>query len=481
MRPAVVVRVIGQVLTLTALFMLLSAGVGLLYHDGSASILFISAFVLASFGLFPYFFVPPVRQLQVRETLLIVVGSWVVISVAGALPYLLWGPPFDLVNALFESVSGFTTTGSSILTEVESLPKGLLFWRSATHWIGGTGIIVFALAVLPQLGRVGRSLFKGEFTTLVPPPRLSRAHDIARVILIVYVGLTLLETVALLLAGVNLFEAVTTAFGTIATGGFSPRNESIASYHSLGVEMIVLLFMVLSGMNFAFLYQLTRRGRGATLRESTSVRYYLFFLLLGVVIATGDLHGKIYHTWGEALRYASFQVVSVGTSAGFASADSSIWTPPSMLVLIFFSLICAMAGSTSGGIKLDRLVLFLGLVRRKFILLLHPETVVPLHYDRRVIELSIAEGAMLFITLYLAVVTAATFVQTLIGMPLLEAFTGTIAAMGNVGPGLGSIGSLGNYSAIPGASKLVLAGTMLLGRLEIFSALILFSRVMWRP
>ena len=261
MRLPVVVYYIGFVLALVGLLMALSAAVSLAYEDGSADILFVGGLLVIGAGVFPMVFVPFPRKISPREAMLIVAGAWTTSIIAGAAPFYLYGLPFTLINALFESVSGFTTTGASILTDVEALPKGLRFWRSMTHWIGGVGIIVFALAVLPMLGQVTHALFRHEYSGLTGPQAAPRAKQIARVILVIFVSLTLIQTVLLMTAGVNLYEASTTAFGTLATGGFSVRNLSIAGYNSLSVEMIVMSFMIISGMNYSFIFLLITAPR----------------------------------------------------------------------------------------------------------------------------------------------------------------------------------------------------------------------------
>jgi trk system potassium uptake protein TrkH len=479
MRYPVMVRYIGLVLVLIGFFMAVSAGVGAIYDDGSSWILLVSGILLAGFGVFPMIFVPRAKGFSIPEAVFVVAGAWVATSVFGAIPFYLWGAPFTVVNAVFESFSGFTTTGASILTEVEPLSKGIVFWRSMTHWIGGTGIIVFALAILPALGPVSHTLLRREYTSLGQTPGFPRAREVARVIVLVYVGLTVLETILLVVAGVSVYEAATTAFGTIATGGFSPRNTSIAAYQSVSVEMIVLVFMVVSGINFAFLYGLLISRRAKVLGWEV-VRIYLGLIAIGIVITAVSIHGRIYSTWGEAFRYASFQVASVGTSTGFATVDSSVWTPSAHLVLILLTFICACAGSTSGGIKVDRVALFGKLVVQRLKVLIHPQMVPSLRVGGRPMKLEQAEGAMLFVVFYVVIVALSGLVITFTGAELLESFTASLACMGNVGPGLGKVGSMGNYAGFSDIAKGVLCTVMLIGRLEIFVLILPFTGAFWR-
>ncbi|MFH0881571.1 MAG: TrkH family potassium uptake protein [bacterium] len=479
MRPTVVSRYVGLILLIGAAGMLTSALVGWIMDGRATAILSISAILVACFGAFPMVFVPRVEELTPRESLATVALGWISMSFAGILPYLLYGAPFTFINALFESVSGFTTTGASILGNIQVLPAGILFWRSMTHWIGGVGIIVLALAIFPSLSTVGHSLMRAEISPVALGPKVARAREIARVVLFVYVGLTLLETIALMAAGLSLYDASTTSFGTIATGGFSVRDGSIAFYHSVTVEIVVTIFMILAGMNFALLYGLVitkGRPRGGT----TTAFAYLSMLAIGMLMVTLDLKERMGIDWTDSLRYGAFQVASIGTSSGFASANTSIWPGGSQAMLMLLALICASAGSTSGGIKVDRIVLFAKLVRARLYTLGHPEGIAPIRLEGRRIPEETARDAMFFVVAYLAGVLVAALAVAFTGVPLVESASGTIACMGNVGPGLGTVGSMGNYGALPGLAKLLLAGVMITGRLEIFPILLLASRRFWR-
>lgn len=479
MRPTIVVRYIGLILLITAVGMVVSALVGALVDGRAVPSLLVSAALTACFGAFPLVFVPRTTELLPRESLAIVAGGWLSLGVAGTLPYLLWGPPFDLVNALFESVSGVTTTGASILTHIESLPMGLLFWRSLTHWIGGVGIILLALAIFPSMTGVGHMLLRVEGSAVGATPIKPRAKEIAQIIFYVYVGLTALETVVLLIAGLPTLDAITTSFATIATGGFSIRDGSIAAYHSPSVETILIVFMLASGTNFALLYGVIF-GRGKVRGGVTTAVTYLSLFVVSTVIVTLDLHSGHMFTWLSGLRHAAFQTASIGSSTGFASENSAIWPGASQLVLMLLALICASAGSTSGGIKVDRLVLFFHVLRARMYLILHPEGVTSLRVDKRVVSEEVAYNAMLFIVAYLAATGLVALAVSATGVPMLESVTGTIACIGNVGPGMGTVGSLGDYSKLPHLAKVFLAGVMVIGRLEIFPILMLGSRRFWR-
>jgi trk system potassium uptake protein TrkH len=438
-----------------------------------------SAAVTALFGVFPMIFVPPAEDINQSEGLTIVVGSWILSCVVGMLPYIMWGGEFTVSNAWFESVSGFTTTGSSILTDIESVPLGLLFWRAVTHWLGGMGIIMFVLSVLPSLGSASMILYRTEMSPVAQENFKQNAKNTLRIVLMVYVGLTFLETIFLMIFGMNLYDAVTHSFATIATGGFSPKNTSIAYYNSVAIESVIIIFMVLSGLHFGLLFSAIFEG-SLNIFKSTIVRYYLAAMLIGTIIITFDTYGINYDSFGDALRYSAFQVISLGTSTGFATANSSVWPSLSQILLMFFALQCATAGSTSGGIKADRFVMFYKTVLKQLRLLRHPRAVITVKIGQKKIHDEDLSLGILYIVVYLFIVFVGGIFLVLTGVNALEAFTGTIAAAGNVGPGLGTVGSTGNFSAIPSLGKWILTGVMLLGRLEVYGMLLFFLPQTWK-
>lgn len=479
MRFHVVLRYLSLALLLNAVFMGISAIVSLIYADSSFMPLLYSTIVTTLFGLFPLIFVPGTPSITNKEGLLIVVSSWFVSCLAGTLPYVLWGDVFSFTNAFFESVSGFTTTGSTILTNIEVIPEGLLFWRASTHWIGGIGIIIFVLSVLPFMGIAELVLFRSEVSSMVQDNFKTRAQKTINILAGVYLGLTMLETIALLLAGMNLYDAVIHSFATIATGGFSNRNASIAYYNSPTIEIIIMVFMVLSGMHFGLLFSVVT-GKFKNILKSTVLKYYVLFLLFGVTLSTLNIYLVDDKSFIEALRYASFQIISVGTSTGFATADSSIWPPLSKLLLIFFALQCACSGSTSGGIKVDRIVIVIKSFFRHLKQLMHLNAVINVKLDKKTIDDHLVSKAQLYIGSYLGIIFIATMILAAMGVNLLDAFTGTVATIGNVGPGLGSVGSTGNFSQIPMLGKWVYSLVMLIGRLEIYAFFIVFTAGQWR-
>jgi trk system potassium uptake protein TrkH len=479
MRPHIVFRYVGIVLLFNAIFLAISAVISFHHNQADFLPLLYSAIITFLFGIFPLIYVPAASQINNTEGLIIVVSSWLLSCLVGVLPYILFGGEFSLVNAWFESVSGFTTTGASIVTNVEALPFGLLFWRAATHWIGGIGIIVFVLAVIPGIGQASMLLSRSEISPLARRNFQYRTQKTLRIVLIVYLSLTLLETVSLLVCGMGLFDAVTHSFATVATGGFSTKSASIAYFDNGAIEIVIDVFMIFSGIHFGILFA-AAAGHFRELWESSTVRFYLGAMAVGIILVAVWIHGGIYAHWANAFRYASFQVISLGTSTGFATADSGGWPPLAILIMIYFTFQCACSGSTSGGIKVERVFIFLKSIRTKLTKLKYPKAVVPLRMEKGVVPEEALTTTLLFISFYITIVFVSTILLSAMNVDILSAFSGSAAAMGNVGPGFGTVSSLANYSHLPDAGKLVLTVVMLLGRLEIFGLLLFLSVRSWK-
>jgi len=479
MRSDVIIRHIGLILLFNAAFLFISTIISALGKESSFIPLLYSTLVACIFGIFPLLFVPRIYEIQPKEGIFIVVTGWVVSCMIGMLPYLLWGESFHIVNAWFESVSGYTTTGSSILSDVEALPQGLLFWRASTHWIGGIGIILFALLLFPRTGSSRLTLIRSEISDISQRSFRAKATDIFRIILYVYVGLTTLEVISLVLAGMPLFDAIAHSFATVATGGFSTKNLSVAYFDSLTIEVIIMIFMVLSGLHFGVLYN-TLAGRRENILRSPVVKFYGLFLIMGIGIVTGKLYLTGYGTFGEALRNASFQVISLGTTTGFATADTAGWPYLSRLILLYFSIQCACIGSTSGGLKFDRVLIVLKSISKQVKIFLHPKAVIISKLGRAKISQEMEFFVLSFTVLYMITILVSSLLITSFGIDLETSFSAVIATLGNVGPGFGEVSSLSNYGSLPSGAKLILTGDMLMGRLELFSILSLFYVRSWR-
>jgi trk system potassium uptake protein TrkH len=479
MRLTIIIRYIGLVLLLNSAFMFIAFLISAYNADSAMIPLLLSSILTALVGFFPIIFVPPSDNLTNKEGYVILVFSWLIVCLFGMLPYLIWGGEFTVVNSWFESVAGFTTTGSTILNDIEALPKGLLFWRSSTHWLGGIGIILFVLVIIPALGKTRMSLSRLEMSPLAKTNFHYKTNKTLRVVVMVYLGLTIVETVLLYLFGMNLFDAVTHTFGTVATGGFSPKNASIGYYDSVAIELIIIVFMFLAGMHFGVLYTVFT-FKDVKWYKSSVLRFYFFMMLVGVIIVTISTKGDNYETWGEALRYSAFQVVSISTTTGYGTADTTLWPPLSIMVLIYFSFQCACAGSTAGGIKVDRLVIFFKSLRRQVLKLQHPQAVIPVRIDGNSVDEETIDSVLLFIVLYILILFVNGLLITAMGVDLMTAFSASAATISTVGPGFGEVGSASNYAIIPDLGKVLLTINMLLGRLEIFGLMLLFFIRSWR-
>ena len=481
MRIHVVIRYIGMVLQFIAAFMLLSAVVSLLNdHDSAFYPLLLSSFLTALLGLFPLIFVEKAGDIKIKEGYAIVVGSWLLACIVGMFPYLIWGGEFTGINAWFESVSGFTTTGSSILNDIEFLPRGMLFWRSASAWIGGVGVVMFALVILPSMGRSRHMLSNVEISTIAKDNFHYRSRVIIRILTMVYVGLTVITTISLKFAGMNWFDAVTQAMSACATCGFSTKNLSVGFWDSPIIELILIIAMTLSAIHFGILYA-TMTGRRNNIFRSEVVRTFIGMMaIIAVVISFSLLADGIYETWGEALRHSAFQVVSVTTTSGFATADTNTWTPLAVMLLIFLSVVCGCAGSTSGGMKVDRMLIAAKVIRNRMKVQLHPNAVMRLKVDGAVQDDGVLSLVMTFIVAYIMATLLGTIIYTMFGLDIITSLTASIACLSNVGPGFGEVGSMSNFADLPALLKFNSTVLMLVGRLEIFGFIQLLFIRSWR-
>ena len=481
MRINVVIRYVGMVLQFIAAFMFLSAVVSWLNdYDSAYYPLLLSSFITALLGTFPLLFVERVEEISIKEGYGIVVGSWLVACIVGMFPYLIWGGEFTMINAWFESVSGFTTTGASILNDIEYLPRGLLFWRSSSAWIGGVGVVMFALVILPSMGKSRHMLSNVEISTIARDNFHYRSKVIFRILISLYTSFTLITTLALKYAGMTWFDAVTHAMTSCGTCGFSTKNSSIAFWDNPWIEVILIVAMTLSAIHFGILYA-TITGRKNNIFRSEVVRTFIgMMLIISLMIAVSLVAADIYPDFGTAMRHAAFQVVSISTTSGFATADTNTWTPLAIMLLIFCSVICGCAGSTSGGMKVDRLLIASKVIRNRMKIQLHPNAVIRTKVDGIVQEESTQSLVMTFIVAYIMLVILGTVVYTLFGCDLITGVTASISCISNVGPGFGEIGSMDNFSELPVVLKLNSTLLMLIGRLEIFGFIQLLFIRSWR-
>jgi trk system potassium uptake protein len=474
MKKEIVIKHLGFVLLFNAAFLFISFGISLLYNEKDAiAPLLYTALICTILGVFPMIFVERTTSISFAEGLAIVVFGWLLTCLAGMLPYLMWGGEFSLANSWFESVSGYTTTGATILNDIEALPKGILFWRSSTHWIGGLGIILFVLLVLPQSHNKKINIYNTEISGLSKLNFKFKSSQIVQVLAFVYLMLTLAQTIILSLFGMSIFDAINHSFATVATGGFSTKNMSIAAFNSLGIEITIILFMIVSSIHFGLIFN-TIILKGYNIFTSKVVRAFILILISGILLVAIKLYFQGYYSWWESLRHAAFQVTSVGTTTGFATIDTANWPIFSILILIYFTIQCGMVGSTSGGLKFDRVYLFFKSLGKQLKLMKHPNAIFTLKMDNNRIDEQLERNTIVFIVLYIFTFMVSTILLTAMNIDGMTAFSASITCIGNVGPGFGDVSSMGNFSGLPDLAKFILSLNMLLGRLEIFNIFAIF-------
>lgn len=472
---------VGKALLVSALFMLLSIVVSVLNGlDAAFTPLTISFIITLLVGAFPFIFIRNTPAMTLTDGYLTIVLSWLLSFIFGMLPYVLYGDEFTLINAWFESVSGYTTTGSTILNDIESLPKGLLFWRSSTHYIGGLGVVVFLLLVMPQASPYRLKLTNMEMSTLSKGGYKYKSSKIVRIITGVYVGFTIACALSLWAAGMSLFDAVNHSFSIVATGGFSTRNMSIGYYQSDLINLIVLFFMAVCAMHFGLIYAVFATGSLKPMKNSVVGYYFGSITVCSLIVMFVLMIQGGYDSWGRAAVDSAFTVVSYMSTAGFGICDNSTWPWFAGLVLLFVSFQCGCSGSTTGGIKVDRiLIAFKGIgneIKRR----LHPSAVYQVRMSGQHLSDSSVHAVMMYIVTYVIVILVSIIVVMICGSDVVEAVSGVVASVGSVGPGLGELGCMDNYSAQPAMSKFVFALDMFMGRLEIFPVLIVISMLLKR-
>ena len=480
MRFSVILRYMGTVVLCLSAFMAVSAGISLVSDDTGFYPLLLSSLLTLLLGVFPMIFVSKTDSISTKEGFVIVVGSWIVSCIVGMFPYLMWGGEFTLTNAWFESVSGFTATGASILTNIEALPQGLLVWRTVTVWVGGAGVVMFALLILPSLGTNKMALSSIELSSLAKDNYRFRTQMVVRILLAVYIGLTIVTTLLLKVAGMRWFDAVNHAMSACATGGFSTKNASIGFYDSPLIEWILIVAMFISSLHFGLIYSTFARKSNNIFRSEV-VRVYVLIIAVATLAVGGWLYfSGIYDSILTSLRQSVFQVVSIITTTGFATANTNLWAPFAIVILIILSIVCGCAGSTSGGIKVDRILLYGKVLKARLRAQQHPNAVIRIRLDGILQEDRHLNAVTLFLTTYFVLILVATLTSTLFGLDLLTAFSSSVAFIGNVGPGFGEVGSYDNYAAMPMLLKVQGTILMLMGRLEIFGFIqFLFIRL-WR-
>ncbi|WP_439182327.1 TrkH family potassium uptake protein [Carboxylicivirga taeanensis] len=472
-------KVLGHILLALSVFMLVCAAVAFFYGEDDMQAHLMAALASMSFGgVASWLWRSTPDEVGRREGFVIVTLVWVVMSLFGSLPYILSGTIPGFTNAFFETISGFTTTGASVVSDIEALPHGILLWRSITHLIGGMGIIVLAVAILPYFGFGGMSLYNAEAAGITNDKLHPRVKHTAKLLWGIYVVLILLETGFLMLGGMPLFDALCHSFATIASGGFSTKNDSIAGY-SPYIQYVIIVFMLFAGTNFTLFY-FAWKGKFKKVTENREFRMYLKVIAIVTAIVTITLVFLDHHNGEESFRKALFQVVSLLTSTGFATDDYTAWHPylTYLMFLLLFSGACA--GSTSGGIKIMRHSILFRNTLLEFKRMVHPNAVIPLKIEDKPVSSDTVYKVLAFVILYMTIFSIGTFALTFFGMDMDSAMGAAATTMGGIGPGIGTVGPVDNFFAVPQAGKWILSFLMLLGRLELFTVLILFSPHFWK-
>ncbi len=478
MNYAIVFRLLSYILLCESALLMLPAATSAIYGEWSVLGAFlITAALCVVFGLLLRLAKPTSKVFYMREGFATTALSWIVISIMGAVPFVLTGCIPDPIDALFETVSGFTTTGASILPAVEGLPRGILLWRSFTHWIGGMGVLVFLLTLLPLTGGSHVNLMKAESPGPQVDKLVPKVQSTAKLLYGIYLALTLAQLVFLMAGGMPLFESLLTAFGTAGTGGFGFKNDSFAQF-SPYIQWVVTIFMILFGVNFNFYFLLLlRRFRRAV--SSEEVRAYLGIILVSIGIITLNIR-SMYSGLGEALRHAAFQVGSIITTTGFSSCDFDLWPTLSKQLLVLLMFVGACAGSTGGGMKVSRILIFRKTVGKELKQAMHPQVVAPVRMDGKLLSHETIRTTNVYLCAYLFILVASILLISLDGFDMVTNFTAVAATLNNIGPGLSQVGPMMNFAGFSNPAKLVLIFDMLAGRLELFPMLVLFLPSAWR-
>jgi len=476
----IIARVFSLLLIFEGLFMLVSAGVSLIYEERAAASFLYSALITMATGVIV---LTPLRKEERvygnKEGYIIVTGTWILFSLFGTLPFIFSGSIDNFSDAFFESISGFTTTGATILTDIEALPHGILFWRSLTQWLGGMGIIFISLSVFPVIKSIHIQLAATEFTGIQTGKIHPRIKDAAKRLVIIYMIITVTESILLIIGGMPVFDAVCHAFSTLSTGGFSTRNDGFSSFATPYFIIITTLFMFIAGTNMTLVYF----GLKGNFRKISGNNEFVFytFLCAGFVLTVAIvLFVKNSYSFGDAFLNGAFHVVSIITTTGYYTQNYNLWSNLMIIILFMLMFTGGTAGSTSGGIKIVRLFLITKNNRQELKRLIHPNAFIPVRIDNHIISQTTIYNLLVFITLYFVIMCFGTFIISFMGYDPETSFSTSVSMLGNIGPGIGSFGPFTNYSSLPVAGKWFLSGLMLLGRLELLTVILLFSRSFYR-
>lgn len=478
MNYRLVSRLLGNMLLIEALLLIFPLSASFVYGASDAAAFLLTMLVAAVLGTPLSFVKPGEKKFREKDAFAAAALTWIVFSIIGALPFYFSGYFNGFVDCVFESVSGFTTTGATILTQIEGLPRGILFWRSFTHWLGGMGVLVFILAVLPTMNASSVNLLRAESTGLSPDRIVPKIRETARFMYLIYLAMTAVLTICLFISGMPVYDSLINAFSTAGTGGFSSMNASFGAYGNVAAEIIVTVFMFLFGVSFTLYFYLIKRKLGQFLKDG-ELRLYFGVVAAAIIIITINISG-MYGSIGEALRYSSFQVSSVISTTGYVTANFDIWPTLSKVILMTLMVTGCCAGSTGGGVKLVRVLVLFKAFKTELGKIVHSKSVKAVTINGKKLESGAVTKAAIFLFVYFLIFLFGTALVSIEGKDIVTSVTAVISALGNVGPGLAAVGPVGNFSSFTPFSKIVLSVCMLAGRLELFPLLVLFVPSVWK-
>lgn len=475
----VVLKALGMLLVCESLLMMLPLAVATYYEGIDIVAFLLSILITGLFGIPLSYIKTDKKIMYARDGFAIVALGWVLLSLFGAVPYVISGVIPSYINAFFEAVSGFTTTSASVLTHIEDLPKGILFWRSFTHWVGGMGVIVLTLAMLPSVGSGTVQMLKAEYPGPTPGKLVPQVKETAKILYRIYLFFTLTEIIMLKFAGLPLYDSFIHTFGTVGTGGASNMNASVGAYNNINAEVIITIFTFICGANFTLYYQMLKGDLKAPFKDE-EFRFYCGTIIISIVLITVNLHGDVFKSLWESLRHSSFQVVSVMTTTGYATTDYNNWGMFSKIVLLILMFVGGCAGSTGGALKSIRVLLLLRIMKRELLQIIHPRAVYTVRLGNKTVDEKTLSEILGFFFMYIFILIAAILVISLDNKDWATTTTAVAATLGNIGPGFGIVGPMGNYSVFSNLSKLILSLCMIIGRLEIYPILLLGIPSFWK-
>jgi len=478
MNYGMIVRVLGNLVLIEAAAMSIPLGISIYYKSGDTQAFLTTIVIMVLFGLFMSKLRVKNRYLKAKDAVTIVTFGWFIISLFGALPFMISGALPSFTDAFFEAVSGLTTTGATVIPDVEIIPKGIIFWRSFMHWMGGMGILVLTLAIMPTIGVGSYQIFKAETPGPVTDKIVPKMKDTAKILYTVYLGITIIETILLVLGGMSLFDALIHTFGTVGTGGFSNYNASIGHFNSNYIYFVISFFMVASGVNFALFYELYK-GNFKNIVANTEFKIYLLIVSASTLLVFANLLGA-YQSIGDTLSHAFFQVTSIMTTTGYSTTDFDLWPDFSKMILFILMFVGGSAGSTAGSIKVIRLIIMFKLVKREISKILHPRAILPIQLGGKMLSSDVVASVSGFFFLYLLMFILGTLLISLENVGIVSAASAVAATLGNIGPGFDFIGPTKTYAMFSDFSKWVLSIEMLFGRLELFTLFLMLTPSFWK-